>query len=140
MESLNEVSPVCGLDSRAKWLTGAFRCALWGCLLLVIIRMLPILFRRTFLIYADEIEYVGSQRRQESVIGGAGTYAALGARLVAGAEYSGSVGWIVDIGYDFPVQFREMIELWRTSCLFREDKSRLTTKAWNKYGPGDHRC
>jgi hypothetical protein len=91
------------------------------------------------LIYSDEIEYVGSRARQESVIGGAGTYAAIGARLVAGAEHSGSVGWLVDIGSDFPIEFRQLIELWRTSCLFRGDKSRLTTRAWNGYGPGDHR-
>ena len=74
------------------------------------------------------------------MIGGAGTYAAIGARLVAGAECSGSVGWIVDMGSDFPHKFRQMIDLWQTSCLFREDKARLTTRAWNGYGPQeDHR-
>ncbi len=72
-------------------------------------------------------------------MGGAGTYAAIGARLVAGAEFSESVGWIVDMGSDFPVDFRRTIDSWQTSCLFREDRSRLTTRAWNGYGPEDHR-
>lgn len=72
-------------------------------------------------------------------MGGAGTYAAIGARLVTGAENSNSVGWIVDIGSDFPVEFRQTIESWRTDCLFREDSSRLTTRAWNGYGSEEHR-
>ena len=72
-------------------------------------------------------------------MGGAGTYAAIGARLVAGSEHSRSVGWIVDIGSDFPCEFRRTLESWQTSCLFREDESRLTTRAWNGYGPGEHR-
>ena len=71
------------------------------------------------------------------MIGGAGTYAAVGARLVAGGENSGSIGWIVDMGSDFPIEFRQLIESWCTSCFFRQDKSRLTTRAWNKYGPLD---
>ena len=89
--------------------------------------------------HSDEIEYTNSGERRESVIGGAGTYAAIGALLVAGAEQSDSVGWIVDMGRDFPTQFKQVIESWRTSCLLREDKGRLTTRAWNGYGPGDHR-
>lgn len=75
------------------------------------------------------------------MIGGAGTYAALGARLASGAKYSAFVGWIVDMGHDFPSEFRQLIESWCTSCLFREDQSRLTTRAWNGYEAGseDHR-
>jgi hypothetical protein len=74
------------------------------------------------------------------VIGGAGTYAAIGARLVAGTDHSTSVGWIVDMGSDFPLKFRQVIEALNTFVIFREDKSRLTTRAWNGYGPGsDHR-
>jgi hypothetical protein len=72
-------------------------------------------------------------------MGGAGTYAAIGARLVAGQKHSASVGWIVDIGADFPNEFRQAIEAWGTSCLFRKDNSRLTTRAWNGYGLGEHR-
>jgi hypothetical protein len=73
------------------------------------------------------------------IVGGAGTYAALGARLVAGGEHSRSVGWIVDMGSDFPADFRQMIDSWNTSCVFREDKSRVTTRAWNGYGSDDSR-
>lgn len=73
------------------------------------------------------------------MIGGAGTYAAVGARIVSGAEHSRSIGWIVDAGSDFPIQFRKTIESWNTSCLLREDKSRMTTRAWNGYGPDGQR-
>ena len=72
-------------------------------------------------------------------MGGAGTHAVVGARLVACAKHSESVGWIVDTGSDFPTSFCHTIDLWQVSRLLREDRSRLTTRAWNGYGPEDHR-
>jgi len=89
----------------------------------------------------DEIEYVGGKTPEKVVIGGAGTYAAIGARLVAGERFSKSVSWIVDVGSDFPSNFRSTIESWQTACLFREDANRLTTRAWNAYsGENEHRA
>ena len=88
----------------------------------------------------DEIEYDGARTPEKVIIGGAGTYAALGARLVAGKRYASSVSWIVDVGSDFPAEFRSTIESWETACLFREDRNRLTTRAWNGYsGENEHR-
>ncbi|KAH0848843.1 hypothetical protein AYO21_08288 [Fonsecaea monophora] len=92
-----------------------------------------------------KIEYLDStsnttQKAQERIIGGAGTYAALGARLAAGSLHASSVGWIVDMGSDFPAEFRAAIETWHTSCVFRFDGSRLTTTAWNGYGPNEFRA
>jgi hypothetical protein len=89
----------------------------------------------------DEIEYVDGKSSLKDIVGGAGSYAAFGARLVAGAAHSRSVGWVVDAGSDFPLDIRRMLESWQTSCLFREDESRLTTRAWNGYGCGrrEHR-
>ena len=88
----------------------------------------------------DEIEYVAGKSPEKVLIGGAGTYAAIGARLVAGERYANSVGWIVDVGADFPPEFRSTIEAWGTACRFREDRNRLTTRAWNGYsGENEHR-
>ena len=91
-------------------------------------------------IMLDEIEYVGGKSPEKVTIGGAGSYAAVGARLVAGQRFAKSVSWIVDVGSDFPAEFRSMIESWQTACLFREEKNRLTTRAWNGYtGENEHR-
>jgi hypothetical protein len=88
----------------------------------------------------DEVEYVGGRAADKVIIGGAGSYAAVGARLVAGERYARSVSWIVDVGSDFPLEFRSTIESWQTSCIFREDRARLTTRAWNGYsGENEHR-
>ena len=87
----------------------------------------------------DEIEYAGKHAPVDCIIGGAGTYAALGARLVAGRERAHQVSWTVDVGSDFPYQFRSVLESWQTDCVFRVDGSRLTTRAWNGYGENEYR-
>jgi len=59
---------------------------------------------------------------------------------VAGERYASLVSWIVDVGSDFPPEFRSTIESWQTNCVFREDRARLTTRAWNGYsGENEHR-
>ncbi|KAL2397945.1 Protein MAK32 [Exophiala dermatitidis] len=88
----------------------------------------------------DEIEYINGRAAEKSIIGGAGTYAALGARLAAGAEQAKYVSWIVDMGSDFPAEFKELIDSWHTNCLLRLDMTRLTTRAWNGYGPNECRA
>lgn len=87
----------------------------------------------------DEIEHLNGQAAEQKIIGGAGTFAALGARLAAGASNSQAVSWIVDVGSDFPPEFRALIDSWRTRCRFRVDLTRLTTTAWNGYGPNEYR-
>lgn len=86
----------------------------------------------------DEIEddHRGSS---QGIMGGAGTYASLGARLVAGRGNARLVSWIVDMGSDFPVEFQKMIETWETDCHFRLDTGRLTTRGWNGYGRNELR-
>jgi hypothetical protein len=138
-ETSTELVALYVVNSRAIWMHMALKCVRWGCLSLVLRRADSPMVTRAYWSPSDEIDYTGPRDRQASVIGGAGTYAAIGARLVAGAEHSNSVGWIVDMGSDFPIEFRQRIESWSTSCLFREDTKRLTTRAWNGYGPGDHR-
>ena len=81
-----------------------------------------------------------NQAPQKDIIGGAGTYSAVGARLFSPAPaLSKSVGWIVDAGPDFPADLRETIASWQTSVLMRP-RDGLTTRGWNGYGANDHRA
>lgn len=72
-------------------------------------------------------------------MGGAASFAAVGARLVAGQDHSKTVAWIVDAGSDLPQEMRQTIQSWDTSCMIRETSDRLTTRAWNGYGPNEKR-
>ncbi|KAK2750392.1 hypothetical protein FQN57_003872 [Myotisia sp. PD_48] len=87
----------------------------------------------------DEIEYEPPRPPMRDIIGGAGTFAAVGARIVAGQENSHRVGWVVDTGSDFPSHIRDQISSWNTHCLLRENVDRLTTRAWNGYGANEKR-
>lgn len=90
--------------------------------------------------FVDKIEYIDAHRAaQDRIIGGAGTFAALGARLAAGSRHARAVSWIVDMGSDFPPEFQALIDAWATSCTFRLDRARLTTTAWNGYGENEYR-
>lgn len=71
---------------------------------------------------------------QYDILGGAGAYSALGARLLSPSPHqSKEVGWIVDRGADFPPNLTSLIKSWETSSLLRTDPSRLTTRGWNGY-------
>ncbi|KAL6236981.1 hypothetical protein BDW75DRAFT_205320 [Aspergillus navahoensis] len=88
----------------------------------------------------DDIDFEGSRPSVKNVIGGAASFAVIGARLAAGKEYSRSVSWIVDVGSDFPPEVLDVIEAWDTDCMIRRDPGRLTTRAWNGYGPNEKRA
>ncbi|KAL4900362.1 hypothetical protein BDW74DRAFT_96898 [Aspergillus multicolor] len=88
----------------------------------------------------DDIDFEGSRPSVKNVLGGAASFAVIGARLAAGKEYSRSVSWIVDVGSDFPPEVLDVIKAWDTDCVIREDPGRLTTRAWNGYGPNEKRA
>ncbi|KAL3480304.1 Ribokinase-like protein [Aspergillus californicus] len=88
----------------------------------------------------DEIDFEGSQLSVKNALGGAASFAVIGARLVAGNKNARSVSWIVDVGSDFPPEVLNAIESWGTDCVIREDQGRLTTRAWNGYGPNEKRA
>ncbi|KAL1876509.1 hypothetical protein Daus18300_002753 [Diaporthe australafricana] len=82
----------------------------------------------------DDIEYRSPKPPQKDVLGGAGSYAALGARLFSpGPVQSKTVGWIVDQGSDFPPAITTLIDSWETAAYVRHDPDRLTTRGWNGY-------
>ncbi|EPQ66807.1 Bgt-5474 [Blumeria graminis f. sp. tritici] len=72
-------------------------------------------------------------------MGGAGTFAALGARLFSPPPLSKRVAWIVDAGSDFPSSMIPIINNWETSVLLRNDSLRLTTRGRNRYDAAQHR-
>ncbi|ROW09439.1 hypothetical protein VMCG_02204 [Cytospora schulzeri] len=82
----------------------------------------------------DEIEYQPPKPPQKDILGGAGSYSALGARLFSPPPvHSKAVGWIVDRGSDFPPAITTLIDSWETMAVFRDDPDRLTTRGWNGY-------
>lgn len=89
----------------------------------------------------DEIHFPRDSHTaaQYSVIGGGGTYGALGARVITTSRQSRSIGWVVDKGSDFPCDVEKYLNSWETGVVWREDKSRLTTRGWNMYGDNDFR-
>ncbi|KAL1896450.1 hypothetical protein Cpir12675_002787 [Ceratocystis pirilliformis] len=82
----------------------------------------------------DEIEFPPPKPSVKNALGGAGSFAAMGARIMSPPPKSQSVGWIVDQGSDFPPALTGLIQLWNSSVLFRRDDARLTTRGWNGYG------
>jgi hypothetical protein len=95
--------------------------------------MLTLYFR------ADDIEFGGSRPAVKNILGGAASFAVIGARLVAGSAHARSVSWIVDVGSDFPPETLAVIQSWGTDCVIRKDHGRLTTRAWNGYHPDEKR-
>ncbi|KAJ5361386.1 hypothetical protein N7541_002230 [Penicillium brevicompactum] len=87
----------------------------------------------------DDIDFGGIRPGVKNITGGAASFAVVGARLVSGSKHSQAVSWIVDVGSDFPPETLAVIKSWNTDCLFREDSSRLTTRAWNGYHPNEQR-
>ncbi|UNI22100.1 hypothetical protein JDV02_008021 [Purpureocillium takamizusanense] len=89
----------------------------------------------------DEIEFKLPTPPVRDILGGAGSYSALGARLFSPPPLSYSVGWIVDQGSDFPPAMSTLIDSWATAAIIRKDPDRLTTRGWNGYqGPADRRA
>lgn len=91
-------------------------------------------------IYLDEIHYLPPKPSVYDVLGGAGSYSALGARLFSPPLTSKKIGWIVDKGSDFPASIQSHISSWKTSCLIRSNLSRLTTRGWNGYDSSENRA
>lgn len=88
----------------------------------------------------DEIEFPPPKPPVKDILGGAGSYSALGARIFSPPPQSKSVGWIVDCGSDFPGELRDVVASWESGAVMRETPHRLTTRGWNGYGENEHRA
>ncbi|KAI5779223.1 Ribokinase-like protein [Geopyxis carbonaria] len=89
----------------------------------------------------DEIHYgpVFNRKVAENIIGGAGTFGIIGARLFSPPPLSRRLGWIVDVGNDFPADCLTHLESLCTNLVLRETPDRKTTRGWNSYRGAHHR-
>jgi hypothetical protein len=87
----------------------------------------------------DDIDFEGSRPSVRGILGGAASFAVVGARMVAGPDHGKAVSWILDVGSDFPPEMLHVIHSWNTACVVRVDHGRLTTRAWNGYGANEKR-
>ena len=87
----------------------------------------------------DEIHFPPPRPPIKDIIGGAGTYSALGARLLQTPENAHLVSWTVHVGSNFPTQILDQITSWKTSVNLIDTKQRLTTRGWNHYRDDDFR-
>ncbi|CUS15697.1 unnamed protein product [Tuber aestivum] len=88
----------------------------------------------------DEIHFEEDEDVVDNIVGGAGTYSVIGARLFSPGPQAKAIGWIVDAGNDFPLEICQDLTGLGTNLIIREDLNRRTTRGWNKYGPGDYRA
>lgn len=86
----------------------------------------------------DEIHF--STFTLKDVLGGGGTFAIIGSRMVLGSKESKKCCWVIDIGSDCPDEILKEIKSWNTGGIFRYDQSRKCTRGWNMYGPNDFRA
>lgn len=89
----------------------------------------------------DENQYPASSKKQpvHNIIGGGGTYAIVGSRIIAGPKNSQLICGIIDKGCDFPNVVEKEILSWNSGIVWKEDPSRLTTRGLNVYDESDIR-
>lgn len=85
----------------------------------------------------DEISF--PTYKIDGILGGGGTYAICGSRMVLKQSESFKCSWIVDIGNDCPENIINELKSWNTGAVFRFDKNRKCTRGWNGYGENDFR-
>jgi len=79
--------------------------------------------------FADDIHHSGPHPPMLNILGGAGTYATLGARLFCIPEHfmrSPNLGYVVHAGTDFGKDVRSEVESWKTGSRVIETPERLT--------------
>lgn len=52
---------------------------------------------------------------------------------------SDEIGWIIDVGNDFPEAIRQEVLSWNTNVIWRDTPHRKTTRGWNFYGKNEFR-
>lgn len=52
---------------------------------------------------------------------------------------SDKIGWIIDVGNDFPESIKQEVSSWNTNVIWRNNPNRKTTRGWNYYGENEFR-
>lgn len=85
----------------------------------------------------DEINF--PDLKIDGILGGGGTFAICGSRMVLGSKESDKCAWIIDIGNDCPDEILSELKSWNTGGVFRFDFSRKCTRGWNGYDENEFR-
>lgn len=85
----------------------------------------------------DEINF--PELKLDGILGGGGTFAIFGSRMILSSKESNKCSWIVDIGSDCPAEILTELKSWNTGGVFRFDNSRRCTRGWNDYGDNEFR-
>ncbi|KAI5955779.1 MAK32 [Candida jiufengensis] len=94
------------------------------------------LFTTMGMFIIDENRYIDPPApSQTDIIGGAGTYAIIGARIVTELNKAHLISGIIDKGTDFPTSVLEELKSWSTGIIYRKS-DRLTTRGCNIYDKG----
>ena len=75
----------------------------------------------------------------QDILGGAGTYATVGARLFCSGDASTGVGFVVHAGNELSQKLRDEIASWKTGTHIIETPERMTTRGKNVYAEGIRR-
>ena len=73
------------------------------------------------------------------ILGGAGTYATVGARLFCHGDASTRIGFVVHAGNELSQKLRDEIASWKTGTHIIETPNRKTTRGKNVYVDGIRR-
>ena len=84
------------------------------------------------IVFSEDAAEPSKPQDLSGILGGAGTYAVLGARLFA-AEDPKRVGWVVHTGTDFSAKVFEELDSWNAYTRYISTPERLTTRARNTY-------
>ncbi len=75
----------------------------------------------------------------QDILGGAGSYATVGARLFCHGDASIGVGFVVHAGNELSQKLRDEIVSWKTGTHIIETPNRMTTRGKNVYVDGIRR-
>lgn len=100
-----------------------------------------IIFTSLGMFIIDDNEYPPSWNRpnEHNIIGGAGSYSIVGARIIGGHKLSKTISGIIDKGNDFPESVKQELDSWNTGTIFRNNPHRLTTRGLNIYDENEIR-
>ncbi|KAL5046911.1 hypothetical protein BDW71DRAFT_61623 [Aspergillus fruticulosus] len=93
---------------------------------------LTISFTSLGLLVLDEIRFPGQQPLTD-VLGGSGAYASLDARLFLPPPLGRSLGWMLNIGNNFPEPTRRFFESWGATLIVKEQSGKPSTKGLLEY-------
>ena len=105
----------------------------WACLSLV---CLPIYSSYLLLSQFLDDVYPESTPPKLGILGGAGTYATVGARMFYPGKKAKNVGFVVHTGSDFTRSTRDEIDSWKSGIHFIDTPKRETTRGKNVYSDG----